>query len=209
MSGQIKFNIDDRQFQATLRQYGILTKRSIPVIVNTKAFYIARRSVRETPAVTAGEIRQFIKLDGGVVIGKIINARRGAKGEKGLYGDAMAKAVDTVLKARLRSRAFLKSGWLWAVKKLAPYAEKIGSLSQGSARASGTPKGGAIPAQEGWSVVAKIMNNVTAAWDDRDGAAKYAVPALQRAIDAEEKSMRQYIERKMWDNGKILGIKMK
>lgn len=207
MSG-VKFRLDRRDFDRTLRRYIEFSNRDIPTIVNTKAFYIARRATVETPAVSAAEIRAFIGKEDGAVIGRIINKRRGAKGEKGLYGKEMAKMVATVKAARLKARAFLKSGWLWAIKQLEPYAEKPGAPRvDRSAKAIGMAKGSAIPARQGFRVVAKIINTVTAKWDKRDGAAKIAEPALQKAFDFEEKSMLDYIERKLKKSAGQAGIK--
>ena len=208
MAKAVSIRFDHREFDRTLREYTNYSKRDIPTIVNTKAFYIARRATIETPAVSASEIRSFTKDQ--EVMGKIINKRRGARGEKGLYGKEMSKMVATVKAARLRSRAFLKSGWIWAIKKLEPFAEKIGAPRQDrAAKAIGKAKGDGIPARGGWSVVSKLINTVTAAWDKREGAAKYAVPALKRAFDFETASMLKYIERKLTASAKKAGIKTK
>jgi hypothetical protein len=56
----------------------------------------------------------------------------------------MAEAVEALLAIRLKSIAFLKSGWLPAIKRLEPYAEKIGG--QG---ATAGPDGGRGGAGEG------------------------------------------------------------
>jgi hypothetical protein len=209
MADGIKFKVDTREFDKTMREYVNYSKRDISTIVNTKAYYIARRAVAETPLAESKEIREFIKRDSGRIAGSIINARRGQRGEKGLYGKEMAKAVATMLASRLRARAFIKSGWLWAVKVLAPHAEKIGgpSLGKGKPELIGKPKGGATPAVEGWSVRASIINTVTAAWDKRDGAAKVAEPALERAFEFERQSMLGYIERKLRGTAKSSGIR--
>lgn len=214
MASPIKLRItssSQRDFTATLRRYAQYSKRDIPTIINTKAFYIARRATVETPAVDASKIREFIGKDGGEIIGKIINKRRGSRGEKGLYGKAMTKAIAVVRAARLRSRAFIKSGWLWAVKDLEPYAEKIGGGPRVDRKAKriGAAKGSAKPATQGWSVRAQIVNTVTAKWDKEEGAAKIAEPALQRAFDAETQSMKEYIERKQRKAAKEAGIKTK
>ena len=203
-----------RDFNRTLKEYINYSKRSLPVIVNTKAYYIARRAVRETPLAKKSDIKRFINLKSGSVAGRIINKRRGKRGEKGLYGDMMSAAVETMLAARLRSRAFIKSGWLMAVKALAPYAEKISvpSMGGGEVRVAGVPKGGAEPARESfsvWSVKAKIFNTVMAKWDRREGVVNVAIPALERAFKAEEQSMRDYIERKLKQGAEKLGIKVK
>lgn len=202
------FRINRKDFDATLRRYREFSKRSPEVIVNTKAFYIARRATIETAKASKQSIQRFIRLDSGAVIGRIINARRGKRGEKGLYGDAMAEAVALVLAARLRSRAFLASGWLPAIKALEPYAEKRGAPRQdrvskefGQAKGSGKPARGA-----GWIAKAIIINMAAARWD-RGGQAKHGQVALQKAFDFEVKSMLAYIERKMREAGEKAGVK--
>lgn len=202
------FKIDRREFDAAIRKYVEYSKRDIPTIVNTKAFYIARRATVETPSVSPAEIREYFNRETGQHLGMMVNARRGKRGDKGLYGKDMAKAIALVKAARLRARAFLKSGWLWAVKDLEPYAEKIGAPRvDRKAKAVGQAKGKGIRASQGWRVVAKIINTVTAKWDKQDGAAKVAEPALQRAIDFETASTLGYIERKMKASARKAGIK--
>jgi hypothetical protein len=208
----VTFKINTREFDQTMREYMKYTKRDVQTIVNTKAYYIARRAVAETPMAESPKIRAYLLGESGRIAGMIINKRRGQRGEKGLYGKEMLMAVKSMLAARLRSRGFIKSGWLWAVKKLAPYAEKISgpSLGRGASKinTSGQPKGGATPAMEGgWSVRAKILNTVTAAWDERDGAAKVAEPALARAFEFERQSMLAYIEKKLRQSANSLGIR--
>lgn len=205
----VTFKLNTKEFDRTLREYAKYSKRDVPVIVNTKAYYIARRAVAETPMADKKEIQDFIRRDSGKVAGMIINKRRGGRGEKGLYGKEMAKSVAAMLAFRIRARAFIKSGWLWAVKKLAPHAEKIGgpSLGRGKPKEAGKPKGGATPATSGWKCVAKILNTVTAAWDNRSGAGDVAQPALERAFEFERKSMLAYMERKQRNAARSAGIR--
>lgn len=204
----VGFKIDRREFDATIRKYAQYNRRDIPTIVNSKAYRVAIRCISETPKVSAEEIREFINQDGGKIIGEIINKQRGARGEKGLYGQAMKKAIAMVRASRLRSRAFLKSGWVWAVKDLAAVAEKRGSPRMDrSAKAIGQAKGKGIPASQGWRVVARIINTVTAKWDRREGAEKVAVPAAQRSFDAESADMDKYIESHFHDSARKAGIK--
>jgi hypothetical protein len=201
----IKWN--EAEFNATLRKYALVSKRALPDICNKKALFIARGAIRETPAVSADEIKAFINSDGGATIGKIINARRAAKGEKGLQGKDMAAAVKLIQSARLRSRSFLKSGWIWAIRQLAPLVGASSNSGARGAKAIGKAKGRAEPARPGWRVVSKIINTVTAAWDKREGADKIATPALQRAFDKERLSMEAEIERRLKSEAHGVGIK--
>lgn len=206
------FKLNTKEFDRTLRKYVETSSRTIPVIVNTKAYYIARRAVAETPMAETKGIRSFFHRNARVP-GMIINKKRGERGEKGLYGKEMEMAIKTMLASRLRARAFVKSGWLWAVKKLAPYAERISgpSLGMGRPKAVGKPKGSAEPANTsaGWRCRAKIINTVTAAWDTRNNVENIATPALQRAFNFERQSMIAYMERKLKHAARRSGIKIK
>ena len=207
---RLKVKFRTEEFTRTLRRYRELSKRDPETIVNTKAFYIARRAVLETPKTPAEKIREFVGLRSGQVIGRIINKRRGARGERGLYGDAMAKAVGLVLAARLRSRAFMKSGWLPAIKALAPLAEKRGApKSDRSAKVKGKDNGYARPARgAGWVARSIIANMAQARWD-RGKAMEEGLAALKRAFDAETQSMKEYIERKQKETAHKAGVKTK
>jgi hypothetical protein len=225
MANPIKFKVDDREFTATLRKYTQYSNRDIPTICNTKAFYIARRAVRETPMVKASQVRKQIrdlvvqkgrgvklkmsaKHKGVPIAALIVNKRQGKIGKPGFYGAEMTKAIEKLISGRIKGIAFLKSGWLWAIKALEPYAEKIGApRTDNRAKAFGKPKGSGTPAKQGWRVAAKILNSVTAKWDKRDLAATKAEPALQRAFDAETQSMKVYIEKKQRQAAKRAGIR--
>lgn len=232
--------IDRREFDRTLAIYRTYSKRAIATIVNTKAFYIARRATVETPKAKAAAVksglakevtvketllarRVRISKKGKVSYGSwitqkhkaplaalIINARRGRHGEKGLSGPMMAEAVAALLAIRLKSVAFLKSGWLPAIKRLEPYAERIGGRAPRQDRTAavvGQEKGGAKPAKEsGWESRAIIENLAGENRDNKGALLVYGLPALQRAFDAEEASMREYIERKMLEATKAAGI---
>lgn len=213
MADGIKLRFDHREFDRTLRKYAMISKRTIPEIINTKAFFICRRAVVETAKASGQNIRKFIRSDSGEHIGKIINARRGAKGLPGLYGAKMAEAVATVLAARLRSVAYVKSGWLPAIKNLAPLVpKKTGAPRQDrAARQVGQEKGSAIPARPGWSVKATIVNAIGATGDrakeHSEAIKKYGEPALKKAFDFETNSMKEYMESKFKQAAKESGIR--
>jgi hypothetical protein len=191
------------KFNATLREYLIYTSRTIPQAINTKAFFIARRAVAETPVASKEDIKAFGKT--GRIVGMMINKRRAERGEKGLYGKEMAKMVKTVVAARLRSRAYIKSGWLPAIRALEPLVDmkwrRGAKPNDRTVKRYGAVKGRAIPARPGFEVRAVLENatGVGGTREARHGAAlkKFGGPALERAFDFETKSMRDYIEAHM------------
>ncbi len=209
MAGGATFRVNTREFTATLRRYREFSRRDPETICNTKAFYIARRATVLTPKASGARIRKFVRAERGAILGKIINRRRGASELKGLWGKAMAEAVALVLAARLRSAAFLKSGWLPAIRRLEPYAERTGGRPPRMERAThqyGAPKGEAKPARPGWMARAIIANMAQARWD-KGGALKLLTKSLQAAFDFEARSMKEYIERKLRQTARRAGIK--
>lgn len=212
MANPVKFKLNLRGFNSALSRYELLTKRDAAVIVNTKAFYIARAALAYTPKADSSAIRRFFGRGNGEVVGKIINKRRGERGEKGLYGKSMQDAALMMRAARLRSVAFLKSGWLPAIKTLAKLAEKPSRAVRldRSAKEIGRPKGSAIPASGTTSAIyahAIITNLADARHDDKHALETIGGPALQRAVDHEEASMREYIERKLVESAHESGFK--
>jgi hypothetical protein len=209
------FRLDVREFKSTLNRYRQYSRRDNVEIVNTKAFFIARRAVVETPKADSAKVRKFFDRATQRIVGMIINARRGKRGEKGLYGEAMREAQMMMKAARLRSVAFLKSGWLPAIKtleKLTNYRRGVARSEAGSAigRALqiGQPKGHAVPAREGSFLAKAVITNLAdARRDTKQALYKFGGPALQRAIDFETASMKQYIEQKQRQSAQRAGIK--
>jgi hypothetical protein len=239
MANPVKFKLEMSEFNRTLKKYRELSSRDPETIANTKAFYIARRATVVTPKANKSKIKRDllseitteIKLLGqriritksGIKRGKfitekitaplvalIINARRGKKGLRGLEGNAMAEASNLLIAIRLKSVAFIKSGWLPAIKALEPLAAKGRAPNQDrTAETVGAQKGGAMPARGFWKAVATIWNSAEATRDNKRALVTYGGPALQQAVDFEESSMRQYIEDKLKETAKAAGVKVK
>lgn len=211
MARGVKFRVDRREFDKTLKEYRQYSKRDVATICNTKAFYIARRATVETQKSKKSKIRADLLQEGRLpapIAALIVNAKRGAAGLKGLFGKKMRAAVNELIKAR--RVATLAAGWIPAIKAFEPLAEKRGAprqAAQAKLTGDGSKKGYGRPAKEGWFSKAILANLMTAKWDTRDGAESVATPALQRAFDAEEASMKAYIERKLNEGAKKAGIR--
>jgi hypothetical protein len=208
--------LDTREFQRTLSEYRKLSKRSEPEIVNTKGFFIARRAVVETFKADKGSIRKAFDRKTAKIVGMLINARRGKRGEKGLYGDKMAEAVAMVKAARLRAISFVKSGWLPAIKTLGAltkYRRGVARNEEGSGigrvKQIGKPKGSAKPAVISFGIVRVIITNMAlrSRKTTTNSGEEIATKGLQRAIDYETNSMKSYIEMKMREDARKAGIK--
>lgn len=221
---QMSADFDTRKFEETLKEYAKWTSRTARQIVDTKAWYVARKATWFTLKADPWKIKQQL---GGIVRvnrlnkkGKvvkrrelqlvramgvnaplaalIVNARRGRAGEKGLYGRAMEKALFKLLGARMRSVAFLKSGWVPAIHGLAPFADRSSTPPMDKeARQIGRPKGTMRRIGSDTNPVTEIINLATAKRDMKGALIRYASDGLQQALDDERNSMNEYIERKM------------
>lgn len=209
------------EFGRVMKQYREVSSRKDPkVILDTKAFYICRGAVRETMGPTRQRIEnELVNLrtsktaPDAPLAAIIINARRGAKGDAGLFGKLMAVAVKALVSARIRSRRFIASGWLQNIKDLEPYAEQKNRAPRrdSTVKQFGRPKGGASPASRNAdSAVSRtiIANAASSNHDLKDALEKYGMPAFLKAWQAEIDSMKQYIMDKMRRRAQEHGFKV-
>ncbi len=199
--------LNSREWDRTFGRYMQFSKREFPTALNSKAFFIARRAVVETPKAKLSRLSRSTRE----VLGKIINQRHGQRGEKGLYGLEMAKAVEILYASRRRSVAFLKSGWLPAIRRLElavePKYRRGAPKNDRAAKQFGKPKGRAIPANAGWRCRVLIENAALSDHDKKDALELFGGPALQRAFDFEAASMKNYIAKKLREGAKAHGIR--
>lgn len=219
---------DQSAFDRSLNRYALVCKsRTFPEILNTKGYFIARATTRETGKADAFRIRaqlgqtvrvNYLTKKGKVSVRRvltlpqgtqheaplaalIINARRGRAGEPGLAGKPMDRAIRQLIGARIRSVSFIKAGWIPAIKKFAPLAAKGGAPAMDtSAREFGRPKGDATPAKAGWNIHATLLNLAfgnRTSNRSRSRALAIGTRGLQRGMDLETASMNAYVEARM------------
>jgi hypothetical protein len=203
--------MDTRAFDAAMKQYVEFSKRSLPEIVNTKAYFVARNAVASTGGVDKGKIEQELRATArtgnGPLAALIVNARRGATGQKGLNGPKMSAAINKLVNARKRTVNFLRAGWIPAIKKLESLVpKKSGAASYKGVKIHGAPKGGATVAKPNstWKSIAEIWNSVSGGTKDA-GIQSESNPnrvsaiiqqGLQAAINKEANAMLQYVKKK-------------
>jgi len=217
-------NWDQSGFDQALQGYLKVTSRTLQQVLNTKLYYIARRAIWNTRKADTSSITQQLgsivtvsRLNrNGKTVRKrvsqlvpssrvnaplaalIINARRAKAGLPGLYGKQMERAVKSLLGARMRSVAFIKSGFVPGVRILEPFADRAGApASDSSARIFGRPKGTATPAPSGYKIQAELVNLASAHGDKKGALVRYGSEGLDKAFQDEAASMIEYIERKM------------
>ncbi len=211
---------DQSKFDELLGLTLVVSKRSVADAINTAAYYVARKAIWFTPKASPSSIAQLrtmreLKIKGGYnvfgkrtgagggsrmapIVAAMINARLGQKLYPGLYGSQMKRAVNDLIKARGKSIAFIKSGWIHARDALKPLAVvKGGSLppdDPDAYKSSGT-KGHAVTARPDADLIFATIENATVAKHDKTNALqKYGSIGLQKAFDDEAQSMKKYLE---------------
>jgi len=208
---------DQTKFNDVLKEYLKWTKKSLAEVLNQKAYFIARKALWFTRKANAADIKSDLRRIGlsnarttksgrtvqteGPRGALIINRKRGRLGEKGLYGSEMREAFDFLLYSRLRSIAFLKSGWIPAIRILDSFVkDKSGAApSDRDAKVYGAEKGAAYPATDGGEqIIARVLNSAAGKTASSYKALdKWGGAALELAFHDEAGSMQDHIERKM------------
>lgn len=191
--------IDIQKGLRVLEQYQRLTGKDGPDIVNSKGLDFSFRALKETPKASREQIQQ---LEAKPWWPRFIRKRMREKGltggkrktnvKFGATGSFAAEYSKKIIGSRLRAVAFVKSGWLPAIKHLYSIVrdKSFARGSIGGARIVGQPKGDVRPARSGNNPTA-IMTN-SAAGVDRVG-----VEAAQRAMDQVAADTAEYIARKL------------
>jgi len=201
-------NWDQSRFDSVLTEYVKVTSRTFAQACNTKAFYVARRALYYTPKTSKetiqAELRKGVKVTTpkGLVrevplAALILNARAEEGG--GLQGGEMRKAVRKLELARLRSIAYLKSGWIPAIRHLADKASRESPPpTDRAARQFGSNKGYAKPAVASLtSTFAQIVNSAQAKHTHKkDALERIGARGLERGFQDEAASMEEYLEKK-------------
>ena len=214
----IKINIDTKDFDVAMKEYLQFNKRSVADIINAKLYYIARNATMTTQNSRADAIRT--ELNGPSVdypsapLGAIIiNSKRGKAGLKGLRGKAMAKELASLIKSRIQSINFVRSGWKNGIRIIEQYLKSRGEFGYVRRNAKGSKADTKTMNKKtnyamGTAKVAKIETGPRAWGEIVNSAISKAVTdsqklqhvkelGLQKAVNQEVASMRVYIENKI------------
>ena len=212
---QPTMKIDDRQFQAALRQYMSISSRTLAEILNKKMLRIAFAAHKKTPKADRAQIEQQLGVVGykfsksrktglfkrrkaitasGALVHRIINARLGRAGKKGLYGKDMKKASQSFLGKRFRVIGTLKAGWLAAIRAFA----KATGEAPGVGGIPVKGKSESIIAKDGWNPKAEMAYNVNSFRGQHQAYIDpRVVTALQEGFTDEAQDMQRYCAREM------------
>lgn len=209
MSAELKIAVQEfnRAAQACIER----SERTYDRFINSRALHIAKKAIQDTEKADANRIayelagnvqtrlrvsrktgqrkasRKYDVMEDSLAA-RIVNARLAKDGSARLvWGKELAKRARKLIAARLRAVAFIRSGWIYAIRTLAATVGG-GAGAIGAARMSGQPKGYARPARRA------INSNVTAeigntALLSEDARSKVAAKGLARAMDRERREM--------------------
>ena len=175
--------------QAIRQELGVVGKKEIGQKIRILKSGRVKRGRMVTEKVYASS-----DVDGVSFAEAILRAREAKKGTKRLSHDEMLAAVQKFVANRLRSVAFLKSGWLPAIARL---GAAIGQTARGAGKMYQNAKGSGTPAKQGWSVRAVIENAAGANRNNKGALFTYGQPALEKAFGDEQRKIEGYVETHM------------
>ena len=169
---QPTFTVDSREFQRVAEALITTSSRTYPRFVNGQLYRVATLAVKLTDKANRtkidremGTLRSVIKTrssksggkNGWVRITKreikddsfasrILIARHAATGKWFAKGRTIKEKAATLIAAKIRSVAFIKSGWIPSIQTLTPLVYSRGA-ALGGAKQVGAPKGYAVPAR--------------------------------------------------------------
>lgn len=175
----LNVTIDTREFNAALKRVAEKSSRTFAQSCNAKGLHLASAAIRLTEKADVNKIayelgqvatralsrsgaklkrpkRIFGDIDSNSLAYRIVASRMREKGESFTEDEIIKKAVQ-MRSARLRSVAFIRSGWIYAVRGLAKhvgYADQKHSKSD-VARMRGLPKGFVVPARDSSTMVSQ------------------------------------------------------
>lgn len=220
----ITATVNMTEFKRDLRKLAAMTSSTLPQFFNSRAYIIAKTAMGFTGRASRAGIEKLavagyriIKsrktgafrrgaaiYNANGIAGDIIQGRRHRRGEKPLTRAELIEPVRKMISARLRSIAFLASGWIPALRKLDKFAA-VKAVGTDGARQRGQAKGRAIAAKDGFNIFAQIENNATPEGDNRRAAETMMTSALQRAMAQEHAEMRMRLADKIAKEARKMG----
>ena len=198
----MRMKMDTKEFDKTLLRYAELSKKSLPDIINTKAYYVAAGAQKFTEKAELSDLKAFAKNwdKSHRTIIKTYGLRKGQFDKK--------QMMNKFYKYRKRTVAYIRAGWRMAVSVLGRFTNLPRRVDK--ARVVGRPKGGVKVAKKGtWSPTVSMWNTTGYTAKQAEAVNRYGQPALMKAFAAEMISMKAYIEAKLKAAGTKAGVKLK
>ena len=214
----VKSNLDD--FNKQFEEYAKWNKRQASSIINQKLYFIALQAMNLTKTTEKSKIANELNAQSEkypkISLGELLvlrNLRNNGKMPKrsATLTKNMANYVQRLINTRASHTQFLRSGWVGAVKKLDYWNRKDDISSQTFSKRFapkkpqglkqlGKLKGDAKPALESQAGSSNcrgtIFNFIGEGKQDTKTINPILQEGLNKAVNAEIRSMRIYIERK-------------
>lgn len=207
MNPTLTFN--KSEWNRGLLGYKRATRRTLPEILNSKLFFIAKAAMVYTPRADRTRIERELGAEARTRVSKktgktkrsyrvkpvsvayaIIASARKKRGEPPIPYADRKKEARKLIAGRLKAVGSMKSGWVTAIITLARHIKQYAAL-ESTPRIKG--KSRAWPAREGWNPTATAKYRVLAG----DRIDPRVNKALQRAFSEELADMKQYTARKL------------
>jgi hypothetical protein len=144
------------------------------------------------------------KWSSGVAFQEAVTAQTFGGGSAALesWRGAVGREYAKIEASRLRGSGFLKVGWLSVMTELRSLAGlQFGGLGgERGVKLVGRLKSRVEIAKPGTFIGAVGIHLAQAAWDKKEGQYTKGLPALQRALDDEARSMNEHMEQEMRDS---------
>lgn len=217
-------DVNFRKFEADLKRlWGTETKRTAEEFINGQAEFVARQALYSTAVTDAARIRSELEQtvqqlstdDPATVAERILGKRFQKYGTLGITKGRSIKAkARELIASRVRSRAFIKSGWLPAIRIFHQF--RTGAVSGlAGARIYGRPKGSGKVARFGLfdKAFASITNSALLAVrkfsDQRSNPLPVAERALRAGLLLARRSMNRKFRERLMRQYKKFGANVK
>lgn len=197
----MKMKMDTAEFNRTLSKYMGASKKTLPEIVNTKAFFSAQGAMKKTRQADKKDIRRWVK-DWNQSAATIIKSYKLKRGKF-----TRAEYIKKMVKYRTTRVGYLQAGWISALKVLGRII-RMKPFLKGMGKQKGKFKGKVIAGKRNSiNPQCTIINSTGFTGSQARALKKYGEPALRAALAAESASMKQYVEKKMREAGRKVGVR--
>lgn len=188
------------RFNAALKDYLRVTKKTIPQALNDKSLFISRGAVKNTFKPDKQKVSSALeansKVNPNLTVAQMLVIDKARENGETLTKGELSTKVRKLKGARTRAIGFLRTGWFPAIKAYATAIGRAASNSIGGAKKGGRDKGYGITAKDtSWTPKAVFENQIIA--DNRTQPQNYMQQGLDASFQAEAASMEAYLEKKM------------
>lgn len=227
------FKVDTTEFNRFLAGTVASSKRDAVTVINSRLLFVILKSIQMTAKANRAQIerelgqigadqkftksgrikssRRVLREDS--FAARIVNARRRdyAGPDFMLWGNALEEAARKLIAARVRSAAFIKSGWVGALRFIAPFVKGRKTSPDKDAKIFGRPKGYATPARPAQSLITATAENRALLTGGRfqspgqHNPLPVAEAGLRKALASEQAEMTRHLREKLMQTAKQAG----